>query len=57
MPAGVFPAPTQRDTWCSARRAARDRTVARLKLDSMGVTIDSINDDQNEYMDSWEYGS
>ncbi|MFB7504359.1 adenosylhomocysteinase [Streptomyces broussonetiae] len=34
-----------------------DKNVARLKLDSMGVSIDSITEDQNTYMNSWEYGS
>jgi adenosylhomocysteinase len=34
-----------------------DKTVARLKLESMGVAIDSITDDQDKYMNSWEYGS
>jgi adenosylhomocysteinase len=34
-----------------------DKTVARLKLESMGAQIDSVSDDQNEYMNSWEFGS
>jgi adenosylhomocysteinase len=34
-----------------------DKTVARLKLDSLGVRIDSITADQDDYLNSWEYGS
>ena len=34
-----------------------DKMVARLKLDSLGVRIDSITADQDDYLNSWEYGS
>ena len=30
-----------------------DREIARLKLDSMGMTIDALTPEQNDYLDSW----
>ncbi|HET7452586.1 MAG TPA: adenosylhomocysteinase, partial [Thermoanaerobaculia bacterium] len=34
-----------------------DREIARLKLDSMGVAIDTPTPDQVKYMNSWEEGT
>ena len=34
-----------------------DKQVARLKLNSMGVNIDSITPEQKEYLTSWEEGT
>jgi adenosylhomocysteinase len=36
---------------------AIDREVARLKLESLGVEIDSLTDDQRRYLHSWEHGT
>jgi adenosylhomocysteinase len=36
---------------------AIDREVARLKLESLGVEIDSLSDDQRRYLHSWEQGT
>ena len=36
---------------------AIDTEVARLKLDSMGITIDSLTSDQEDYLRSWRIGS
>jgi len=34
-----------------------DQEVARLKLASMGVTIDQLTDEQKKYLSSWEEGT
>jgi adenosylhomocysteinase len=34
-----------------------DDTVARLKLASMGITIDDLTDEQRAYLASWESGT
>jgi adenosylhomocysteinase len=34
-----------------------DKEVARLKLASMGVTIDTLTAAQEHYLSSWEHGS
>ena len=34
-----------------------DKEVARLKLESMGVEIDSLTEEQEEYLKSWEMGT
>src|SRR4051794_13665152 len=34
-----------------------DREVARLKLESLGVEIDSLTDEQRKYLHSWEQGT
>ena len=34
-----------------------DKEVARLKLKSMGATIDTLTPIQNEYLSSWKHGS
>jgi adenosylhomocysteinase len=34
-----------------------DREVARLKLESLGVEIDSLNADQRRYLQGWEQGT
>jgi adenosylhomocysteinase len=34
-----------------------DREVARLKLESLGVEIDSLTEDQRRYLSSWEQGT
>ena len=36
---------------------AVDSDIARLKLESMGITIDSLTDEQEEYLSSWEMGT
>jgi adenosylhomocysteinase len=34
-----------------------DREVGRLKLASMGMTIDTLTEEQRKYLDSWEIGT
>ncbi|MDR7556099.1 MAG: adenosylhomocysteinase [Armatimonadota bacterium] len=34
-----------------------DETVARLKLQALGVTIDSLTDEQRAYLESWKEGT
>ena len=34
-----------------------DRQVGKLKLESMGIQIDSLTSKQQEYLDSWESGT
>lgn len=34
-----------------------DEQVAKLKLDTLGITIDTLTDDQREYLSSWEMGT
>jgi adenosylhomocysteinase len=34
-----------------------DREIARLKLDGMGVTIDTLTPEQVAYLNSWEEGT
>jgi adenosylhomocysteinase len=34
-----------------------DQEIARLKLESMGVHIDTLNPEQEEYLTSWEEGT
>jgi len=34
-----------------------DSEIARLKLESMGVKIDSLTDEQKKYLASWEMGT
>lgn len=34
-----------------------DREIARLKLKSMGITIDRLTDEQKEYLSSWQEGT
>ena len=34
-----------------------DREIGRLKLFSMGITIDTLTDKQREYLESWEIGT
>jgi len=34
-----------------------DETVARLKLDALGVTIDTLTDEQRAYLESWQEGT
>ncbi len=36
---------------------AIDAEVARLKLEAMGVTIDTLTPAQADYLSSWQYGS
>jgi adenosylhomocysteinase len=36
---------------------AIDREVARLKLESLGIEIDALTDDQRAYLHSWEQGT
>jgi adenosylhomocysteinase len=34
-----------------------DREIARLKLSSMGVAIDTLTPEQKQYLDSWQEGT
>ena len=34
-----------------------DREIAEIKLDAEGIEIDSLSEEQTEYMDSWEHGT
>jgi adenosylhomocysteinase len=34
-----------------------DGEIARLKLDSMGIRIDTLTDEQARYLASWEMGT
>jgi adenosylhomocysteinase len=34
-----------------------DKQIARLKLSSMGIYIDSLSPEQKEYLTSWEQGT
>ena len=34
-----------------------DEAVGRLKLDSMGITIDALTEEQRNYQESWEMGT
>jgi adenosylhomocysteinase len=36
---------------------AVDEWVARLKLQTMGIAIDLLTDEQRKYLDSWEMGT
>ena len=36
---------------------AIDAEIARLKLESMGVRIDTLTDEQKKYLESWEMGT
>ena len=36
---------------------AIDRNIAKLKLESLGVKIDSLTGEQKKYLDSWELGT
>lgn len=46
LPAGVLPVPDR-----------IDEEVARLKLESLGVQIDELREDQRVYRSSWEHGA
>ena len=34
-----------------------DRDIARLKLESLGIKIDSLTEEQKKYLESWELGT
>jgi adenosylhomocysteinase len=34
-----------------------DREIARLKLETMGVAIDTLTEDQAKYLASWDEGT
>jgi adenosylhomocysteinase len=34
-----------------------DREIARLKLESMGVSIDRLTPEQEKYLSSWDMGT
>ena len=34
-----------------------DREIARLKLEAMGVKIDTLTEEQTKYLASWEEGT
>ncbi|MCB0077403.1 MAG: adenosylhomocysteinase [Anaerolineales bacterium] len=36
---------------------AIDREIARLKLDAMGIKIDTLTDEQEAYLNAWEHGT
>ncbi len=36
---------------------AIDREIARLKLESMNIAIDSLTEQQRRYLSSWELGT
>jgi adenosylhomocysteinase len=36
---------------------AIDAEIARLKLESMGVRIDTLTDEQRKYLESWQHGT
>ena len=46
LPVDVYPVP-----------AEIDLEVARMKLASMGITIDELTDEQRQYLSSWEAGT
>ena len=46
LSAGVYPVPPEIDT-----------EVARLKLEALGVSIDSLTAEQEAYLTSWEHGT
>ena len=37
--------------------AELDREIARLKLQAMGVTIDTLTPEQQKYLASWDLGT
>jgi len=43
---GVYPVPDE-----------IDREIARLKLNSMGISIDTLTPEQVQYLASWEQGT
>lgn len=43
---GVYPVPKE-----------IDREIGRLKLASMGITIDTLTEEQKQYLESWEAGT
>lgn len=36
---------------------AVDNQIARLKLDAMGIRIDTLTEEQEHYLSSWEMGT
>ena len=34
-----------------------DQWVATLKLQTMGIAIDTLTDEQTKYLESWEHGT
>ena len=34
-----------------------DEEIARIKLESMGIQIDTLTDEQQEYLNSWTSGT
>jgi len=46
LTAKVYEVPTDVENW-----------VAKLKLSSMGIRIDSLTDDQQKYLSSWAHGT
>ncbi|HVW88128.1 MAG TPA: adenosylhomocysteinase, partial [Gaiellaceae bacterium] len=42
----VYPVPTE-----------IDEEIARLKLETMGVTIDQLTEEQQKYLASWDEGT
>jgi adenosylhomocysteinase len=46
MPPKVYPVPRE-----------IDETVAKLKLEAMGVKIDELTEEQRKYLAAWEMGT
>jgi adenosylhomocysteinase len=42
----VHPVPAETEQW-----------IARLKLKTMGVSIDTLTDEQRKYLESWQEGT
>ena len=42
---------------CYVVPADIDNEIARVKLETLGVTIDTLTDEQIKYMNSWEMGT
>jgi adenosylhomocysteinase len=34
-----------------------DKEVARIKLEAMGIQIDTLTQEQSKYLESWEEGT
>ncbi|MEA3471564.1 MAG: hypothetical protein U9R24_07585, partial [Thermodesulfobacteriota bacterium] len=43
--------------FCDITREDIDKEIARLKLASMGVSIDTLTAEQEKYLNSWEMGT
>ncbi|MCX5686236.1 MAG: adenosylhomocysteinase, partial [Candidatus Omnitrophica bacterium] len=34
-----------------------DKNIAKLKLESLGIRIDTLTEEQKKYLESWELGT